>query len=148
MTESLADGADWHLRSWFCSGLSLFSTVDIWSGSSMIFLHGSPLLDWRIPLIQFLRIRSWWRCRWICKNVSRYTMCVPNAWPSLRRGDTKESLNNPSSLGCFGNNIGWLVTWEIPLRTDSASWKSLGSFIQFTSFCNSCNLPDNSKIVF
>ena len=27
MTESLADGPDWHLRSWFCSGLSLFSTV-------------------------------------------------------------------------------------------------------------------------
>ena len=25
-----------------------------------------------------------------------------------------------------------LVTWEFPLRTDSASWKSLESFIQFT----------------
>ena len=30
----------------------------------------------------------------------------------------------------------------------SASWKSLESFIQFTSFCSSCTLPDNSKIVF
>ena len=54
----------------------------------------------------------------------------------------------PSGKGCLGNNIGRLVTWECPLRTDSASWKSLESFIQFTSFCSSCNLPDNSIIVF
>ena len=26
--------------------------------------------------------------------------------PSLRRGDTKEGLNNPSKTGCLGNNIG------------------------------------------
>ena len=68
--------------------------------------------------------------------------------PSLRRGDTNEGLNIPSGIGCLGNNIGWLVTWEFPLRTDSASWKSLESFIQFTSFCSSCDLPDNSIIVF
>ena len=49
---------------------------------------------------------------------------------------------------CLGNNTGRLVTWEFPLRTDSASWKSLESFIQFTSFCSFCILPDNSKIVF
>ena len=35
MTESLADGPDWYLRSRFCSGLSLFSTVDEWSGSQL-----------------------------------------------------------------------------------------------------------------
>ena len=29
MTESLADGPDWHLRSRFCSGLSHFSAVDV-----------------------------------------------------------------------------------------------------------------------
>ena len=65
--------------------------------------------------------------------------------PSLRRGDTNEGLNIPSGIGCSGNNIGRLVTWEFPLRIDSASWKSLESFIQFTSFCSSCSLPDNSK---
>ena len=32
------------------------------------------------PWIQFLRIRCWRRRNWICKNVSRYTMRVPNAW--------------------------------------------------------------------
>ena len=87
---------------------------------------------------------------WICKNVSRYTRCIPNFFGgrSLRRGDTNKGFNNPSKAGCLGNNIGWLVTWEFPVRTDSASWKSLESFIQFTSFCNSCNLPDNSTIVF
>ena len=26
--------------------------------------------------------------------------------PSLRRGDMKEGLNNPSKTGCLGNNIG------------------------------------------
>ena len=30
--------------------------------------------------------------------------------PSLRRGDTKEGLNNPSGNGCVRNNIGSLVT--------------------------------------
>ena len=48
----------------------------------------------------------------------------------------------------LGKNIGWLVTWEFPLRTDSASWKSLESNIQFTSCCRSCILLDNSKTVF
>ena len=68
--------------------------------------------------------------------------------PSLRRDDTKENLNNPSGIVCGGKDTGRLVTWEFPLRTDSAFWKSSESFIQFTSFCNSCTLPDNSKIVF
>ena len=34
----------------------------------------------RTPWIQLLRIRCWRRRFWICKNVSRYSMCVPNAW--------------------------------------------------------------------
>ena len=40
MTESLADGPDWHLRSRICSGLLFFSDVDIWSGSSMVVPYG------------------------------------------------------------------------------------------------------------
>ena len=32
MTESLADGPDWHLRSRFCSGFSLFSVVHMKEG--------------------------------------------------------------------------------------------------------------------
>ena len=71
-----------------------------------------------------------------------------DVYRSLRRGDTKECLNIPSGIGWGGNDTGRLVTWEFPLRTDSASWKSLESFIQFTSFCSSCILPDNSEIVF
>ena len=54
--------------------------------------------------------------------------------PFFRRGDTNEGLNIPSGIGCGENDTGRLVTWEFPLRTDSASWKSLESFIQFTSF--------------
>ena len=29
-----------------------------------------------------------------------------HATPSLRRGDTNEGLNNPSGIGCVGNNMG------------------------------------------
>ena len=57
--------------------------------------------------------------------------CQMLGGPSLRRGDTNEGLNIPSGIGWGGNDTGWLVTWEFPLRTDSASWKSLESFIQF-----------------
>ena len=43
-------------------------------------------------------------------------------------------------------DTGGLVTCECPLRTDSASWKSLKSFIQLISVCNSCILPVNTRI--
>ena len=37
MAESLADGPDWHLRSESRSGLPLFSAIDIWFGSLVVF---------------------------------------------------------------------------------------------------------------
>ena len=46
MTESLADGPDWHLRSRFRSGLPLFSAVNIESGSSIVVLHGFNSRKW------------------------------------------------------------------------------------------------------
>ena len=50
----------------------------------IIILHRRWWVNWsgfmRTPWIQFLRIRCWRRRGWICKNVSRCTMCVPNAW--------------------------------------------------------------------
>ena len=46
-----------------------------------------------------------------------------------------------------GKDTGWLVTWEFPLRIDSASWKSFESFIQCTSFCNSCTRSESFNIV-
>ena len=137
--KSLADGPDWHLRSRFCSGLSLFSAVDIWSGSSIVVPHG---------------FNSWGQgadedaCGFAKTFPEKPCVSQMHGGPSLRRGDTKEGLNIPSGIGCVEKDTGRLVTWEFPLRTDSASWESLESFIQFTSFCSSCTLPDNSKIVF
>ena len=56
------------------------------------------------------------------QNVSRYTMCVPNAWqPFFAARRYEESLNNPSGIGCDRKDTGRLVTWEFPRRTDSAS---------------------------
>ena len=107
------------------------------------------LFDRWIPLMQFLWIRCWWWRIWICKNVPDIP-CVSQmlGGPSLWLGVTKECLNIPSGIGWGGNDTGRLVTWEFPLRIDSASWKSLESLIQFTSFCNSCTRWPSSKIVF
>ena len=99
--------------------------------------------DWRSWLASRIQSCVWclaftcymrW-CVWICKNVSRYTMCVPNA--SLRLGTISECLSIPSGTGGRGNDTGRLLTWGFPLRIDSASWDSFASFIQFTSFYNS-----------
>ena len=67
--------------------------------------------------------------------------------PFLRLGIPIERLSIPPGTGWGGKNAGWLVTWDCPLRTDSASLKSLESFIQLISFCNSCILPVSSRIV-
>ena len=68
--------------------------------------------------------------------------------PSLRLGTIKECLSIPSGIGWGGNDTGRLVTWEFPLRIDSASWNSFESLIQFISVCNSCIRPESSNIVF
>ena len=44
------------------------------------------------PWIQFLRIKCWRRHRWICKNVSLYSMCVPNTWrPIVAAGHSQRT---------------------------------------------------------
>ena len=55
-------------------------SILFWSFTFLRWRRTKRLLNCRTPLIQFLRVRNWWRCMWICKNVSRYTMCIPNAW--------------------------------------------------------------------
>ena len=76
--------------------------------------------------IQFLRIRSRRGSLWMCKKrfliyrmYSKYL-----AAPQFVAVIWYAGFNNPSNGGCLGNNPGGLVTWEFPLRTDSASWKS------------------------
>ena len=74
--ESSLTRDDWisGWRSW------LASRIQSWC---LAFTHH---LWWRViwhirdPWIWLLRIRCWRRRRWICKNVSRYTMRVPNTW--------------------------------------------------------------------
>ena len=139
MTEFLADGPDHHLRSWSCFCLSLFSTVDEWSGSSIDELHWFN--SWRQDADD---------------DASGFAKTFPDipcvsqmlGGPSLRLGTPKEQLSIPSGIGWGGNDIGRLVTWEFPLRIDSASWNSFESLIQYISFCNSCIRPENSNIVF
>ena len=101
------------------------------------------------PWIQFLRIRCCRRRNWICKKRFPNFPCVSQmlGGPFLRLGIPRERLSIPPGSGWGGKDTGWLATWEFPLRTDSASLKSLESFIQWTSFYNSWILPVSSRIV-
>ena len=75
-------------------------------------------------------------------------MRVPNtSGLSLRLGISRERLSITPGSRRSGKDTGRLVTWDCPLRTDSASWNSLESFIQLISFYNSCILPVSSRIV-
>ena len=65
-----------------------------WSFTFLRCRHMKRLLNCRTPCIQFLRIRSWRRCKWICKNVSRFSMCPK----CLAEGPTRpqEGRANPN----------------------------------------------------
>ena len=80
------------------------------------------------PWIQFLRKRCCRRRRWICKNVSRYTMRVPNTW---RLDIPRERLAFRQDLEKVGKH--WL-TGNVGLST--AYWFSISkiSRIIHTSF--------------
>ena len=70
-------------------------------------------------------------------------MCVTNTWRPFFAARRNERMPQHP----FKYRMRWEWHWEFPLRTDSASWKSLESLMQFISFCSSCTLPGNSKIV-
>ena len=80
----------------------------------------------------------------------RFPMChvCPKCLAALLCGSaSRKNVSTILQIGCGGNDTGRLVTWEFPLRTDSASWNSFESFMKFTSFCSSWSLPDNSMTV-
>ena len=138
MTEFLADGPDWHLWSWTGVRFSFFSAVDGWIGSDIPEPYGSNSCG-----------------QGAVEDATGFTKTFPDipcvsqmlGGRSLQLGIPIERLRIPPGTEWGGKETGWLVTWECPLRTDSASWKSLELFIQFTSFCNSCILPVSSRIV-
>ena len=113
MTESLADGPDWHLRSRFCSGLSLFSAVDIWEAAPQLLCTMDSILEDKELMKMHVDLQK--------RFPEKPCVSQMHGGPSLRRGDTNEGLNIPSGIGCVGNDTGRQVTWEFPLRTDSAS---------------------------
>ena len=53
------------------------------------------------------------------------------AAPHFVAREENKGLNIPSNGGCLGNNPGGLVTCGFPLQIDSASIKSLESFMKF-----------------
>ena len=138
MIEFLADGPDWHLWSWAGVWFSFFPAGDEWIGSDIWELHGFNSCG-----------------KGAEEDAAGFAKTFPDipcvsqmlGGPSLRHGIPTERLCIPPGTGWGGKIASWLATWECPLRTDSASWKSLESFIQLISFCNSCILPVSSRIV-
>ena len=98
MTESSADGPDWHLRFRFCSGLSL---------SPLWIYEAAP--QWLSPMDSILEDKELTKMHVDLKKKNFPDIpCVPQmlGGPSLRRVETNEGLNIPSGIGCVGNNIG------------------------------------------
>ena len=67
--------------------------------------------------------------------------------PCLRLGIPEERFDHSAQIWKNVKNAGGLVTWDCPMSTDSASLKSLESFMQRISFCSSWILPVISRIV-
>ena len=100
------------------------------------------------PWIQFLRIKRWRGRNWICKDFSRYTMCVPHAW----RPFSAARRNERTSQHSFRRWMRWKrhkLTGNVGIST--AYWisisKKLESFIQLISLSKSCILKMSSRIV-
>ena len=139
MKVFLADGPDWHLWSWTGVWFSFFSAVDEWIGFDMWELRGFNSCGFGAE-----------------EDATEFAKTFPDipcvsqmlGGPSLRLGIPIERLSIPPGTGWGGKDTGWLVTWECPLRTDSASWRSLESIIQLISFCNpvSCQWVQGSYL--
>ena len=117
----------------------LASLIQSWCSAFTHHMWWCVFWHMRDPWSELLRIRCWRRSRWIWKNFSRNTMCVPNASRPIAAARHSQTNSLPRS-GWGGKNTGWLVTWDCPLRTDSASWKSLESLIQLIFILQFLNL--------
>ena len=78
------------------------------------------------PVLEFFRDSQCFHC-W---KINVWSVIFTNTWRPI--------FAVPSGTGWGGKNTGWLVTWECPLRIDSAS---------LISFCNSWILPVSARIV-
>ena len=118
MTEFLADGPDGHLWSWTGVWFSLITGCDVCSDKLELQGFDSCGKDAEEDAVGFAKTFPDFPC------VSQML-----GGPFLRLGIPGERLSIPPGSGRGGKNTGWLATWDCPLRTDSASWKSLESFI-------------------
>ena len=132
------------------TGISDLELVFVSILSFTLFHRGwvKRLLDRWTPLIQFLWIRYWWWRIWIIKTFPDIP-CVSQllGGPSLRLGPQKERLSIPSGVGW---GVMTLIDWSrgnFHCELVQHPGNPLESFIQFTSFCNSCTLPESSKSV-
>ena len=63
-------------RSWLASRIQSC----VWCLAFTRYMRWCVIRYVRNPRIESFWIRRWRRSRWICKNVSRYTLRIPNIW--------------------------------------------------------------------
>ena len=132
-------------RSWLASRIQSC----VWVLTFTRYMRWSVFRYFRNPRIESSWIR-WWRRRWW---ISKKSFPTYHAYPKCLAACCCGSAFPENGLAFHqdhdqvGSNAGWLGTWDSPLRTDSASLKSLESLIQLTSFCSSWILAVSSLIV-
>ena len=136
-SEFLADGPDWHLWSWF---VLAFHSSPLWTGGVALRLTNSVdviLADDVLEKTQLDLQKS--------PDIPGVSRILGR--PIVAARHSQRTTGHSTRNWMRWENIGWLVTWEFPLRTDSASWTSLESFIPLISLCNSWIFPVSSWIV-
>ena len=140
MTEFLADGPDWHLRSWFCSGLSLFSAVDMRIGSSKVFFQR--------------KFNSWGYgadeeacgCAKTFPDIPDVSQIfgglLCGAAIRMKASTSLQKRRMFREYSWLTGNVGIYTAYRFSVL------EVLWIVHTVTSFCSSCTLPDNSIIVF
>ena len=72
-------------------------SILFWSFTFLRWRRTKRLLNCRTPLIQFLRVRNWWRCMWICKKTFPDISCVSQ----MLGGPSCESCRNRVCSRCL-----------------------------------------------
>ena len=114
----------------------------VWNLTFILYMWWCVFRYVRNPRIEF----SWitWRRRrsWICKNVSRYTLRIPNVWRLIVAASQSSWITIRWKWRRLTGNVGWSTAYWLGILKISRV-----IFIQLISFCNSIILAVSSSIV-
>ena len=84
---------------------------------------------------------------WVWNMKTSWIQFLQMSWRGRRTFPNMPCVSQLQVSDEVGKTLVDFFSWEFPLRIDSVSWKSLESFIQLVSLCNSCVLAASSKRV-